>query len=146
MAKKTKKRIRRYTKHPTGHCEVEGCNRKHRSRGMCGMHLQRWVREGKPGEAAPRPGFGTKFPKRRQAARIATLAKFAANGGRFNVVYPTQRRARAKIGLRAMSISVPSLNAFESLRWIRVLGRDGDSTVFTVTDRGMAALREAAAK
>jgi hypothetical protein len=45
-----------------------------------------------------------------------------------------------------VSISVPSLNAFESLRWIRVVGREGAATVFTVTDRGMAALREAAAK
>jgi hypothetical protein len=146
MAKKTKKRVRRYPKHPTGRCEVEGCNRKHRSRGMCGMHLQRWNREGKPGEAMPRPGFGTHFPKRRESTRLATLAKFAANGGRFNVVYPSQRRARAKVGLRAVSISVPSLNAFESLRWIRVVGREGAATVFTVTDRGMAALREAAAK
>ena len=35
-------------------CAVPGCTRPPRRRGYCGMHHQRIIRSGSPGEAAPR--------------------------------------------------------------------------------------------
>lgn len=73
------------------------------------------------------------------------LARLAADGGPFAVVYTSQCRARAKVGTRSVSIGVAELNALETRRWVRVTGRDGDATTFIVTDKGRSALAPARA-
>lgn len=34
-------------------CRVEGCDRRHRARGYCDLHYQRWARDGDPETARP---------------------------------------------------------------------------------------------
>src|SRR5699024_5595444 len=37
-------------------CSVEGCDRKVKTRGFCGMHYKRFMKTGDPGEVEPRRG------------------------------------------------------------------------------------------
>ena len=43
--------------HPTKTCAIEGCARKHYSKGFCVLHYSRWQRHGNPLIEAPRSSF-----------------------------------------------------------------------------------------
>jgi hypothetical protein len=145
MTTETPKRVRRYWKHPTGVCSVEGCGRPVRARDLCHMHYLRLRRTGEVGGVEPIPQPAGSSSSIGRDPRLSILMRRVVRyGAEVFSVFVGRGQVRVGTRLAGARFGGPSLWALERRGWLLRLEVVNEATIrWQVTEEGQAAARRA---